>query len=1203
MKKFMIASLMVLALLGHAQDNKPQPSEAEIARMKSASPKVATVKPAKPRNVLVYMDTKGFYHTSIPFATKALQIIGETTGAFTVKEVTDDPSVFEPEHLKEFDVIFLNNNTSRLPIGGVDYAKMPAGKERDEAEAREMRLRNGLLDFVRTEGKGVFGIHAAIDAFYTWPDYGEMMGGYFNLHPWSETVGVELVDAGHPLMRGWRGVPFSINEEIYQVKEPYSRDKQRILMRLDVTRTNMNKGDQIRRKDGDFALAWLKNYGKGRVVYIGFGHRHETFWNPGMMQMMLDAVQYCAGDLKCDERPSNVVDDAYNAMTAQIGFARGLQDIIAKLMKYQYTIDDTEAKQIERLVNDAEAPGQEARAKQLAAALAGLLHGESTVDARNFALRQLSRIGGTLEIPVIAKQIADERTAVMALYALQRIPDAKADDVLILALNGVSRERAAIALTLGRRKTAAAVAPLAKYLNEEKNGGAVAQAIGMIGTKEAAQVLAVALPVSKGDVRRDIMIGLGDAIGALPAADCAEACKALLAATDCPSNIKAAAQAKAFVADGAKADKTQILDALKNGDAMMTAAVAQVLPEIDGALEAVVKSIDTLPPKAVCFVMDAIAASKSTAFESDVIRQLASKNDQVAMTAARTLEAIGGAASVLPLAKLSADGEGVRKNQARHALYRMVGEAVDAKIRAEAANAANDAAFRAELIRALGGRLDKGAVSMLETNVLSEDKEVRKEAVAALSLVAGEKDLPSVIDLLTKVSGSSERTQLKNLVINIGKRAEDQAAASNAIIAALQNDLSGQPRVALLEALGKLAHSSALPILTKECASGDVAVKRIAIMALGEWPTSEPLDTLRGISRDDAATPAHKVLALRGYARLLALPSPRPVKKTLELYKEALALAKNPQEKGSLINGLGYLLHPEALKLAMSYLDTPELANEAVLSSTRIMNGLNGAGMKMMASHGNGSVRNSIDGNRKTRWTSGKAQAGDEWFQIDMGYSTEITEIKLFAGDEGNDFPVEYKIYVSEDTGNWGKPVLEGKGGDRNMLLKLSGAYGRYIKICQTGRGTMYWSICEMQINGIPADAGTRIDNAKLKLSASKGNGNVKNAIDGNANTRWDTGAMQAVGDWFMIELPEVMTVRKLVLDSTKSANDFPVGYRVDVSMDGKDWKGPVGMGNGSGAVTNIMLLKFPAKFVKISLTEQTDKWFWSIHELSVFAE
>ena len=358
---------------------------------------------------------------------------------------------------------------------------------------------------------------------------------------------------------------------------------------------------------------------------------------------------------------------------------------------------------------------------------------------------------------------------------------------------------------------------------------------------------------------------------------------------------------------------------------------------------------------------------------------------------------------------------------------------------------------------------------------------------------------------------------------------------------------------------------------------------------------------MRGISRDDAASLAHKVLALRGYARMLALPSPRPVKETLDLYKEALALAKNPQEKGSLINGLGYLLHPEALKLAKSYLDVPELANEAVLSATRIMNGLNGAAMKLTSSHG-GSQRNAIDGNTATRWTSGKAQAGDEWFQIDMGYSSEISEIKLFAGETGNDFPVEYKVYVTEDTANWGKPVLEGKGSDRNMLLKPN-AYGRYIKIVQTGRGTMYWSICEMQINGVPADAGSRLDNATLKLSASKNAANVKNAVDGNANTRWDTNAMQAVGDWFMIELPKVMTVKKIVMDATKSANDFPKGYRIDVSMDGKDWKGPVGMGNGTGAITTAMLLDYPAKFVKITLTEATDKWFWSIHGLSVFAE
>ena len=156
----------------------------------------------------------------------------------------------------------------------------------------------GLLDFVRTEGKGILGIHAAIDAMYDWPEYGEMMGGYFNLHPWSERVGVELVDPGHPLMAGWRGCPFYVRDEIYQVKEPYSRDNLRVLMRLDTQRTNMNKGDAIRRDDGDFALA----AGTGRVACLyRIGTLSRTFLESECANALrLDSI--LRRRPKCDER-------------------------------------------------------------------------------------------------------------------------------------------------------------------------------------------------------------------------------------------------------------------------------------------------------------------------------------------------------------------------------------------------------------------------------------------------------------------------------------------------------------------------------------------------------------------------------------------------------------------------------------------------------------------------------------------------------------------------------------------------------------------------------------------------------------------------------------------------------------------------------------------------------------------------------------
>ena len=1199
-----IACTILVAGALHGQENRPQPSEAEIARMKEAMPKTATVKPAKPRNVLVYVDTKGFYHTSIPFATKALELIGEQTGAFKVADVSGDPSVFEPENLKKYDVIVLNNNTSRLPLGGVDTKKMEDSPEKQAAEAREMRLRSGLLDFVRTEGKGILGIHAAIDAMYDWPEYGEMMGGYFNLHPWSERVGVELVDPGHPLMAGWRGCPFYVRDEIYQVKEPYSRDNLRVLMRLDTQRTNMNKGDAIRRDDGDFALAWLKRYGKGRVVYIGLGHYHELFWNPGMLQMLCDSVQYCAGDLKCDERPSNQLDEAYLKASAKEGFERGLKVILENLSQYKYSIDDTEARQVERLVNDAEAPDQRDRARILAAGLASLLKPTSSVDARNFALRQLSRIGAASEVAAIASQLSDEDTAVMSLYALQRIGGAEADRALIAGLASVPKQRIGIALTLGHRRCAAAVPALKPLLADASCGSEVAIALGMIGTKDALDALTEALPVAKGDLRKSIIFGMVDCLGMVPEADCVAASNAILNAADSPANARAAAQATLFKAAGAKADAAAVTACLTKGDLLMKSAVAKALPSMGDALPAVVKSISTLPADSICLVMAAIASSKSKGFESALIDLLGHADDSVSVVASRTLTEVGDVACVLPLAVQASKSEGSRQAAARRALGRIVGEAVGAKVRSEVANESNDVAIRTELVMALGTRIDKESVPLLAKCALSEDKNLRREAISSMALVAGEKDLPVLVDLLTKTKGSADRGKLMNQVINVGKRASDQAAASGIVLKALDGKLATPVRVSLLEALGKLAHSSALPTLTEAAASQDAAVKRIAILALGEWPTPEPLDTLRGLSRDDKASLAHKVLALRGYARMLALPSSRPIPKTLEMYKEAFALAKGAQEKGSLINGLGFLVHPDALKYAMTFLDDPEVATEAAMSASRILNSLSGESMKLTASHNNGAVRNAIDGNTKTRWTSGASQAGGEWFMIDMGYETTLSELKLFAGEVGNDFPVGYQVFVSLDGEKWGdKPVLEGKGTDRHMVLKLPDVYGRYIKIVQTGTGGMYWSICEMQMNGMPATYGERLDPATLKVTSDRNPDKAFQAMDGKNETRWDTAGAQRPGFWFMIELPEAKNVRRIVLDAGTSREDYPRGYKVEVSADGKTWKGPYGAGNGTNQVVDIKLLENKSKFVKITLTEPVDPFYWSIHEFSIYAE
>ena len=67
-------------------------------------------------------------------------------------------------------------------------------------------------------------------------------------------------------------------------------------MSLDPARTNMG-ARWINRKDDDFALTWVKPYGKGRIFNTSFGHMASLYSNPQVLQFYLDAIQFATGDL------------------------------------------------------------------------------------------------------------------------------------------------------------------------------------------------------------------------------------------------------------------------------------------------------------------------------------------------------------------------------------------------------------------------------------------------------------------------------------------------------------------------------------------------------------------------------------------------------------------------------------------------------------------------------------------------------------------------------------------------------------------------------------------------------------------------------------------------------------------------------------------------------------------------------------------
>lgn len=281
-------------LVAAGPDNEQAPPGAAEAIAK-ALPEKAFAKPAKPRKVLIFSKTAGFRHASIPTGKLALTELGKKTGAFETV-ISDDLENFEPKTIDQFDaIVFLSTTMDPFsPTEGM------TDDQKKDAEKRSERLKKSLMSFVKG-GKGFVGIHAATDTFYNWSDYGDMIGGYFDGHPWGAgqevSIKVEPGQEKHPLVAMFEGKNQDFKEEIYQFKEPYNSKKYHMLLRLDTEKTDMTVNG-VKRTDKDFGVAWARSWGKGRVFYCSIGHNHEMYWNPVILSHYLAGIQWAIGDFK-----------------------------------------------------------------------------------------------------------------------------------------------------------------------------------------------------------------------------------------------------------------------------------------------------------------------------------------------------------------------------------------------------------------------------------------------------------------------------------------------------------------------------------------------------------------------------------------------------------------------------------------------------------------------------------------------------------------------------------------------------------------------------------------------------------------------------------------------------------------------------------------------------------------------------------------
>ena len=273
--------------------NVSWPTDQQIKLIEAGTPDKAPAKPAKPRKVLVWGHT--WTHQPNPYAEKALEILARKTRAFKAV-ISDDPHLLLGDNLRQFDALVMNNIHEREPFLPDDFARLK-GEQKAAAQKLDRAVKQSILEYVRS-GKGVVGIHAATAACQSWPEYGEMIGGYYGGHIHQEVV-IKPEDPKHPVNACFGGKPFTIKDEIYISREPYSREKVRVIASLDLSRME----DPQKRPDKDYAVSWVRAYGKGRVFYTTLGHDAATYWNPVFLKHLLAGVQFAVGDLEGETTP------------------------------------------------------------------------------------------------------------------------------------------------------------------------------------------------------------------------------------------------------------------------------------------------------------------------------------------------------------------------------------------------------------------------------------------------------------------------------------------------------------------------------------------------------------------------------------------------------------------------------------------------------------------------------------------------------------------------------------------------------------------------------------------------------------------------------------------------------------------------------------------------------------------------------------
>jgi PKD repeat protein len=246
-------------------------------------------------NVLIFSKTAAFRHSNIDEGITAIKKLG-TENNFTADAI-EDASLFTDAFLARYDAVIWLSTT-----GDVLNDAQQAAFER----------------YIRS-GRGYVGIHSAADTEYTWPWYGQLVGGYFRNHPnGTPTATVVVEDAAKPSTSHlparwtrtdeWYNYQGIVNPVVNGGGTDVStRGLTPIHVLLTMDESTYAEADGTDGVDDDHPIAWCKRFDGGRMFYTGLAHTEASFLETNFLKHLLGGLETAAGmvvDADCGVDPN-----------------------------------------------------------------------------------------------------------------------------------------------------------------------------------------------------------------------------------------------------------------------------------------------------------------------------------------------------------------------------------------------------------------------------------------------------------------------------------------------------------------------------------------------------------------------------------------------------------------------------------------------------------------------------------------------------------------------------------------------------------------------------------------------------------------------------------------------------------------------------------------------------------------------------------